>query len=68
MLQRRNRKDTLGGQSRSVVIFNLDPVTGVHTQHAESNWSVAKDKFKKMKGNTNPNFLQEYLKKFTWRR
>lgn len=46
----------------------VDPVTGVHTQHAESNWSVAKDKFKKMKGNTNPNFLQEYLKEFMWRR
>ena len=39
----------------------VDPITGVHTQHAESNWSAAKDKFKKMKGNTNPNFLQEYL-------
>ena len=35
----------------------VDPVTGVHTQHAEINWSVAKEKFKKMKGNTNPNFL-----------
>ena len=46
----------------------VDPVTGVHSQHAESNWSVAKDKFKKMKGNTNPNFLQEYLKEFIWRR
>ena len=41
----------------------VDPVTGVRTQHTESNWSVAKDKFKKMKGNTNLNFLQEYLKK-----
>ena len=46
----------------------VDPVTGVHTQHAESNCSVAEDKFKKMKGNTNPNFLQEYLKEFMWRR
>ena len=35
-------------------------------QHAESNWSVAKAKLKKMKGNTNPNFLQEYLKEFMW--
>ena len=34
----------------------------------ERNWSAAKDKFKKMKGNTNPNFLQEYLKEFMWRR
>ena len=46
----------------------VDPVTGVHIQHAESNWSAAKEGFKKMKGNTNPNFLQEYLKEFTWRR
>ena len=46
----------------------VDPITGVHTQHAESNWSAAKDKFKKMKGNTNPNFLQEYHKEFMWRR
>ena len=45
----------------------VDPVTSVHTQQAESNWSVAKDKFKKMKGKTNPNFLQEYLKEFMWR-
>ena len=45
-----------------------DPITGVHTQHAESNWSAAKDKFKKMKGITNPNFLQEYIEKFMWRR
>ena len=46
----------------------VDPITGTHTQNAESNWNSAKDKFKKMKGNTNPNFLQEYLKEFTWRR
>ena len=46
----------------------VDPVTGVHTQHAESNWSAAKEKFKKMKGNTNPNFLIEYLREFMWRR
>ena len=46
----------------------VDPVTGVHTQHAESNWSTAKEKFKKMKGNTNPNFLIEYLHEFMWRR
>ena len=39
----------------------VDPVTGVHTQRAESNWSAAKEKFKKIKGSTNPNFLQEYL-------
>lgn len=35
----------------------VDPATGVHTQHAESNWSAAKETFKKMKGNTNSNFL-----------
>ena len=46
----------------------VDPVTGVHTQHAESNWSAAKDKFKKMKGNANPDFLLEYLQEFMWRR
>ena len=46
----------------------IDPVTGVHTQHVESNWSTAKEKFKKMKGNTNPNFLIEYLHEFIWRR
>ena len=46
----------------------VDPITGVHTQHAENNWFVAKDKFKKMKRNTNPNFLQEYLMEFMWRR
>lgn len=46
----------------------VDPVTGVHIQHAESNWSAAKDKFKKMKGNTNPDFLLEYLQEFMWRR
>lgn len=46
----------------------VDPVTGVHTQHAESNWSSAKTKFKVMKGNSNPNFLLEYLQEFMWRR
>ena len=46
----------------------VDLVTGVHTQHAESNWSTAKEKFKKIKDNTNPNFLIEYLHKFMWRR
>ena len=46
----------------------VDPVTGVHTQNAESNWCTAKEKFKKMKGNTNPDFLLEYLQEFTWRR
>lgn len=46
----------------------VDPATGVHTQHAESNCSAAKEKFKKMKGNTNSNFPQEYLQEFMWRR
>ena len=45
----------------------IDTVTGVHTQHAESNWSATKEKLKKMKGNTNPNFLIEYLHEFMWR-
>ena len=27
----------------------VDPVTGVHTQHAESNWSTAKEKLKKLR-------------------
>ena len=61
----------LTGESKQTVNHSLnfvDLVTGVHTQHAESNWSVAKDKFTKLKGNTNLNFLQEYLKKFRWRR
>ena len=30
----------------------VDPITGVHTQHAESNRSAAKDKFKKIKKGT----------------
>ena len=46
----------------------MDPATGVHTRHAESNCSAAKEKFKKIKGNTNSNFLQEYLQEFMWRR
>ena len=46
----------------------VDPASGVHTQNAESNRSAAKEKLKKMKGNTNSNFLQEYLQEFTWRR
>ena len=46
----------------------VDPVTGAHTHYAESNWCAAKEKFKKMKGNTNPNFLIEYLYEFMWRR
>ena len=45
----------------------IDTVTGVHTQHAESNWSATKEKLKKMKGNTYPNFLIEYLHEFMWR-
>ena len=28
----------------------VDPVTGVHTQHAQSNWSTAKEKLKKNEG------------------
>lgn len=61
----KTRFTTRGGES-----FNhfVDPVTGVHTQNAESNWCTAKEKFKKMKGNTNPDFLLEYLQEFTWRR
>lgn len=46
----------------------MDPATGVHTQNAESNWSTAKEKLKTMKGNSNSNFLQEYLQEFMWRR
>ena len=46
----------------------VDPTTGVHTQHAKSNWNSAKEKFKVMKGNSNPNFLLEYLQEFMWRR
>ena len=30
----------------------VDPITGVHTQHVESNRSAAKDKFKKIKKGT----------------
>ena len=64
-LQRR-----LGLQHGSVnhSLHFVDPVTGVHTQHAESNWCTAKEKFKLMKGNTNPDFLMEYLQEFMWRR
>ena len=53
-LQRR-----LGLHNRAVnhSLHFVDPATGVHTQHAESNWCTAKDKFKRMKGNTNPNFF-----------
>ena len=46
----------------------VDPAMGVHTKHAESNWSSAKHKFKTMKGSSNPNFLLEYLQEFMWRR
>ena len=46
----------------------VDPIMGRHTQSEESNWNAAKEKFKRMKGNTNPNVLQEYLQEFTWRR
>ena len=46
----------------------VDPATGAHTQNAESNWSTAKEKLKIMKGNSNSNFLQEYLQEFMWRR
>ena len=46
----------------------VDQVTGVHTQHAESNWCTAKEKFKLMKGSTNPDFLMVYLQEFMWRR
>lgn len=46
----------------------VDPVNGVHTRNAESNLCTAKEKFKKMEGNTNPDFLLEYLQEFTWRR
>ena len=63
----RQMQRVMGFNHQTVNNF-VDPITGVHTQHAESNWSAAKDKFKKMKGNTNPNFLQEYLKEFMWRR
>ena len=63
-------REQLGLNHRTVnhSLYFIDPVTGVHTQHAESNWSTAKEKFKKMKGNTNPNFLIEYLHEFMWRR
>ncbi len=40
----------------------VDLFTSIHTRHTESSWSTAKKKFKKkMKGNSNPIFLQEYL-------
>lgn len=43
----------------------VDPVTGIHTQHAESNWCTAKEKFKLMKGNTNP--ARIYVEEMVWR-
>ena len=46
----------------------VDPTTGVQIQNAESNWGAAKENLKKIKGNSNSNFLQEYLREFTWRR
>lgn len=49
---------TIGQQSPKLQLS----VTGTHTQSAESNWNSAKEKFKRMKGNTNSNFLKEYLK------
>ena len=65
----RQMQRRLGLNHRTVnhFLYFVDPVT-VHTQHAESNWSAAKEKFKKMKGNTNPNVLIEYLHEFMWRR
>ena len=45
----------------------VDATSGVHTQHAESNWSAAKEKLKKMKENTNREILLEYLHEFSWR-
>ena len=66
----RNIQRRLGLYHRAVnhSLHFVDPATGVHTQHAESGWCVAKNRFKRMKGNTNPNFLQEYLQEFMWRR
>ena len=65
----RNIQRRLGLYHRAVnhSLHFVDPATGVHTQHAESGWCGAKDRFKRMKGNTNPNFLQEYLQEFMWR-
>ena len=63
-----NRKRDYNHETVNHSVNFVDPATGVYTQHAESNWSAAKEKFIKMKGNTNSNFLQEYLQEFMWRR
>ena len=45
----------------------VDPATGVHTTRAKQ-LVDNKRKLKKVKGNTNPKFLIEYLHEFMWRR
>jgi len=44
----------------------VDPVTGVHTQNAESYWNRVKTKFKRMKG-VHELMLSSYLDEFMWR-
>jgi len=44
----------------------VDPVTGVHTQNAESYWNRVKTKLKRMKG-CHAHQILSYLDKFMWR-
>ena len=55
--------------SHSVVNHSInfvDPVTGVHTQNAESYWNRVKTKLKRMKG-CRGDQLPSYLDEFMWR-
>ena len=44
----------------------VDPLTGVHTNHVESMWMRAKNKFKAHKGPTNRDVIADYLTEFMW--
>ena len=44
----------------------VDPVTGVHTQNAESYWNRVKTKLKRMKG-CHAHQIPSYLDEFMWR-
>ena len=47
-------------------IYFVDPVTGIHTQNAESYWNRVKTKLKRMRG-CHEHQLPSYLDEFMWR-